>query len=306
MTAVASAHRGRVVVLGSLNVDRIWRVPRLPFAGETLRASSTRVEFGGKGANQAVAAARHGAAVALVGAVGADADGEAYRAHLAGEGVDVSQVLTIAGVATGAAFICVDDRGENQIVVAAGANGLVSAEHASRSVTALAPTVKVMLAGLECPVPAAVAALRAAAAAGLTTVLNPSPVAREFPWGEVPVGTVIVNAGECAEIFGRPEPSALVRRAVANLVVTRGAEPTLWISSAGVSEFPAHPVRPVDTVGAGDAFAGTLAARLAEGDEFPRAIAVANVAAALSTLGPGAQGPVPRRAGVEAALAGRR
>jgi ribokinase len=264
------------------------------------------MEFGGKGANQAVAAARHGAAVALIGAVGADADGEAYRTHLAAEGVDVSRVVTIAGAATGAAFICVDDRGENQIVVAAGANGLLSAEHASRAVTALAPTAPVLLAGLECPVSAAVAALHAASAARLTTVLNPSPTAREFPWGEVPVGTVIVNAGECAEIFGRPEPAALVRRAVTNLVVTRGPEPTLWISSVGVKEFPAHPVRPVDTVGAGDAFAGTLAARLAEGEDFPRAIAVANVAAALSTLGPGAQGPVPRRAVVEAALAERR
>lgn len=306
MSAAASAVRGRVVVVGSLNLDRLWRVPRLPVAGETLSASATRVEFGGKGANQAVAAARHGAAVALVGAVGADADGEAYLVHLAAEGVDAAQVVTIAGAATGAALICVDDRGENQIVVAAGANGLLSAEIAGRAVTALAPSAQVLLAGLECPVPAAVAALRAAAAAGLTTVLNPSPVARDFPWGEVPVGTAVVNAGECAEIFGRAEPAALAHRAVTNLVVTRGAEPTLWINSSGRREFPAHPVRPVDTVGAGDAFAGTLAARLAEGEDFPRAIAAANVAAALSTLGPGAQGPVPRRAAVEAVLAGRR
>jgi ribokinase len=305
MSAAASAVRGRVIVVGSLNIDRLWRVPRLPVAGETLHATATRVEFGGKGANQAVAAARHRASVALVGAVGADADGDAYRAHLAAEGVDASHVATIAGASTGAAFICVDDRGENQIVVAAGANGHVSAEHAGRAVTALAPAAKVLLAGLECPVAAALAALRAAAAAGLPTLLNPSPVARDFPWGEVPVGAVIVNEHECAEIFGRPQPAELARRKVTNLIVTRGAEPTLWINALGRREFPAHPVRPVDTVGAGDAFAGTLAARLAEGDDFPRAIAVANIAAALSTLGPGAQGPVPPRAAVEAVLAGR-
>ena len=296
---------GRVIVVGSLNVDRLWRVPRLPVAGETLAATGTRVEFGGKGANQAVAAARHGAAVAMVGAVGADADGAAYLAHLRNEGVDITHVATAEGVATGAAFICVDDRGENQIVVAAGANGTVSAQGMERAVTTLAPEARVLLAGLEVPVEATVAALRAAAAAGVITLFNPSPVSADFPWGAVRISVVIVNERECAQIFGPPAAAAAKRRGVDHLVVTRGAAPTLWVSPEGTREFPAHPVRPVDTVGAGDTFAGTLAARLAEGAQFPEAIAFANVAAALSTLGPGAQGPIPPRAVVESLVSRR-
>ena len=301
----AAAARGRVIVVGSLNVDRLWRVPRLPGAGETLRATGAHVEFGGKGANQAIAAARHGAAVAMVGAVGADADGAAYLAHLRNEGVDITHVATAEGVATGAAFICVDDRGENQIVVAAGANGTVSAQGMERAVTTLAPEARVLLAGLEVPVEAAVGALRVATKSGLFTLFNPSPVAADFPWGETRIGAVIVNERECAQIFGAPDAAAAKRRGVDHLVVTRGAAPTLWVSPEGTREFPAHPVRPVDTVGAGDTFAGTLAARLAESAGFPEAIAVANVAAALSTLGPGAQGPIPPRAVVESLVSRR-
>lgn len=298
----ATAAGGRVIVVGSLNVDRLWRVPRLPVAGETLQSTGTRVEFGGKGANQAIAAARHGAAVAMVGAVGADADGAAYLAHLRAEGVDVSNLFTVEGAPTGSALICVDERGENQIVVAAGANGTVSAQAVERAVTTLAPEARVLLAGLEVPVEATVAALRAAAAAGVITVFNPSPVSADFPWGAVRISVVIVNERECAQIFGAPDAAAAKRRGVDHLVVTRGAAPTLWLSAEGTREFPAHPVRPVDTVGAGDTFAGTLAVRLAEGAGFPEAIAAANVAAALSTLGPGAQGPIPWRAEVEAAV----
>jgi ribokinase len=136
----------------------------------------------------------------------------------------------------------------------------------------------------------------------LFTLFNHSPVSAEFPWGVTRIGAVIVNERECAQIFGAPDRAAAARRGVDHLVVTRGAAPTLWVSPEGTFEFPAHPVRPVDTVGAGDAFAGTLAARLAEGAGFPEAIAVANVAAALSTLGPGAQGPIPRRAAVESLI----
>lgn len=298
----AAVARPRVIVVGSLNVDRLWRVPRLPVAGETVRAAGTRVELGGKGANQAVAAARHGATVAMVGAVGTDADGAAYLSHLAAEGIDTRHIVSVAEVATGAAFICVDDRGENQIVVAAGANGTVSAAAVETAVGALAPDARVLLAGLEVPVEAAVAGLRVATASGLFTLFNPSPVAADFPWGVTRIGAVIVNERECAQIFGAPDRAVAARMGVDHLVVTRGAAPTLWVGAEGTVEFPAHPVRPVDTVGAGDAFAGTLAARLAEGAGFPEAIAVANVAAALSTLGPGAQGPIPRRAAVESLI----
>lgn len=294
----------QVTVVGSLNIDRLWRVARLPRPGETVFAGETRQEFGGKGANQAVAAARHGAVVAMIGAVGADADGKLYREYLQRERVDTAGVAELPGVATGAAFICIDPRGENQIVVDPGANGQVTAALVTTALAALLPATKVLLVGLECPLEAAVAALRAAAAAGVRSVFNPSPVVPEFPWGEVAIDTVIVNEHECAAIFGAPEPAALARRGVRHLIVTQGAEPTLLITAAGVQTVATHPVVPRDTVGAGDTFAGTLAARLAEGTDWDDALRAANIAAALSTLGSGAQTPIPQRAEVEAVLRG--
>ncbi len=291
-------------MVGSLNVDRLWRVARLPRAGETVLAGETRLEFGGKGANQAVAAARHGAKVAMVGAIGDDADGVSYRAHLDREGIRGEWVATLSGVPTGAAFICVDARGENQIIVDRGANGRLTAAAVERALAALLPATDVLLVGLECTRDVAFAALRAAAAADVRSVFNPSPVAPDFPWGDVPIDTVIVNEHECAEIFGAPGPAALVQRGVRHLVVTQGAEPTLLVTAAGVRAVATYPVTPRDTVGAGDTFAGTLAARLAEGAEWDLALRCANVAAALSTLGSGAQTPIPRRAEVAAVLSG--
>lgn len=295
-----SSVRGRVTVVGSLNVDRIWRVARLPRAGETRFATATRIEFGGKGANQAVAAARHGAKVAMVGALGDDADGALYREHLRREDIEDRWVSTLPGVATGAAFICVDDRGENQILVDPGANGRLGLEPVETALAAMLPHTDVLLVGLECPLAVAVVALRRAAQVGVRAVFNPSPVVAEFPWAEVPVDTVIVNEHECAEVFGAPEPAAAARRRVRHLIVTRGASPTLWVGADGVQSIATHAVQPRDTVGAGDAFAGTLAARLAEGAGWREAIAVANVAAALTTLGEGAQSPIPRRSVVDA------
>jgi ribokinase len=291
-----------VTVVGSLNVDRLWRVARLPRPGETVFAGETRQEFGGKGANQAVAAARHGAIVAMVGAVGSDADGRLYREHLQVEQVETGWVATLPDVATGAAFICIDPRGENQIIVDRGANGQVGAAHVTAALAALLPVTRVLLVGLECPLEVAVTALRAAASAGVRSVFNPSPVVREFPWGEVAIDTVIVNEHECAEIFGAPVPAVLASHRVRHVVVTQGAEPTLLVTADGMRATPIHPVVPRDTTGAGDTFAGTLAARLAGGAEWDDALRAANVAAALSTLGGGAQTPIPRRAEVEAAL----
>lgn len=286
--------------MGSLNVDRIWRVARLPRAGETRFATGTRLEFGGKGANQAVAAARHEARVAMVGALGDDADGALYREHLRREGVEDRWVATLTGVSTGAAFICVDDQGENQILVDPGANGRLGVESVEAALAALLPRTDVLLVGLECTLAVAVSALRRAAQAGVRAVFNPSPVVAGFPWADLPIEAVVVNEHECAEVFGAPEPAAAARRGVRHLIVTQGALPTLWVGVDGVQSIATYAVQPRDTVGAGDAFAGTLAARLAEGSGWREAIAVANVAAALTTLGAGAQAPIPRRAEVEA------
>ena len=171
---------GRVLVVGTLNVDLVWQVAALPRPGQTVLAERTERQFGGKGANQAVAAARLGARVALCGAVGDDADGAAYREHLAREGIDVSQLSVVPGVTTGTAHVYVDRRGENLIVVNQGAN-------ARLDLTRLPTAVRqcdVLLVQLECGWRVATTALEAAAAAGVRSVLNASPVTAAFSWGQ--------------------------------------------------------------------------------------------------------------------------
>jgi len=296
-----------VVVVGTLNVDHIWQVPVLPHPGQTIIADAVERQFGGKGANQAVAVARQGFPVTLVGAVGNDADGQRYREHLAREGVGIEYVTTVAATATGAAHVYVDPSGENLIVVNRGANAQLDATAVARAVR----PGDVLLVQLECALPAAVEALRLAGLQGARCVLNASPANQAFPWGRQAVEAVLVNEHECREIFGY-EPGRLERlgrdervalladRKVRHLVVTQGAAPTLHLSAAAVERVPTYPVEPRDTVGAGDTFAGALSGGLAAGVDWPTALWRANVAAALSTLGLGAQSAMPRRAEVDA------
>lgn len=305
----------RVVVVGTLNVDLVWQVPAIPRPGQTIVAEKVTRQFGGKGANQAVAAARQGARVALVGAVGDDSDGRAYREHLCREGIDAGAVATIPGVATGTAhvYVYVDSCGENLIVVDRGANARLD----------VAPLAELLAASdalvvqLECALSAAVEALRLASAAGVRSILNASPAQPDFPWGRHVIDTVIVNEHECVDCFQRSpaELAALSDRArqdflherrMSHLVITQGAEATLLLSTTAVRREPTHPVTPRDTVGAGDTFAGALAAQLAAGFVWERALPHANIAAALSTLALGAQAAMPTLAAVEAAKATRR
>jgi ribokinase len=301
---------GQVVVVGTLNVDHLWRVPTLPRLGQTVLATSVERQFGGKGANQAVAAARQGAKVVLFGALGDDADGRLYREHLVRERVGADNVQAIAAVGTGTAHVYVDSLGENLIVVHRGANAHVSVSR----LNALLRPIDVLLVQLECPLDAAVKALRLAAAAGARSILNASPVNAQFPWGAHSIDVVVANEHECHECFGlnptelwdlsasalRP---LLADRKVRHLVVTRGAEPTLHLAVDERHRVLTHRVEPRDTVGAGDTFAGTLAAELSAGRAWDAALRHANVAAALSTLAIGAQAAMPTRAEVEAALA---
>jgi len=300
---------GRVTVVGTLNVDHVWQVPVLPRPGETILASVVERQFGGKGANQAVAAARQGARVTLVGAVGDDADGQRYREHLAREGMEVDQIASVPGVATGTAHVYVDPRGENLIVVDRGANARIDAARLER---VLAET-DVLVVQLECPLAAAVGALRAAQAHGVRVVLNASPTHRDFPWGQHAIDTVIVNEHECRDCFGcgprelwtlsdAARGALLAQRGVANVVVTQGAEPTLHLAAAGRTSVPTYRVEPRDTVGAGDMFAGALTAERAAGRDWETALWYANVAAALSTLAIGAQAAMPARVEVEAVI----
>lgn len=304
---------GRIVVVGTLNIDQVWTVPALPHPGQTILADAVQEQLGGKGANQAVAAARQGARVTLVGAVGADDGGTRYRERLIQEGIDTELLAQNPRAATGTAHVYVDPSGENLIVVDRGANGHIDPGVLPRALE----QADVLLVQLESALPVVVEALRLAADRGVRALLNASPTNAAFPWGGHPVDTVIVNEHECAEIFARTPAGLcgmsavarrdlLAQRKIASLVVTRGAEPTLHFSGDAWQAVPAHRVDPRDTVGAGDTFAGTLAAELARGSDWAAALRRANIAAALSTLALGAQAAMPRRAEVDAVIAGAR
>jgi ribokinase len=295
----------RVVVVGSLNLDLIARVERLPAAGETVAGTALLRRFGGKGANQAVAAARQGASVAMLGCVGCDVDGEAYGKRLAhSERIDARAIHHVRNETTGTALIAVDGRGQNSIVVVAGANARLT-QAMIRAHADLIRGAKALLLQLEVPLPAVLAAMRIANAAGVPVVFNPSPLRPDFPWGRVALHTVVVNEIEARQIFGHsPNDSSrkaaawrgrLAERGITQLLVTRGAESTLCLTAETFFSVPTLCVRPVDTVGAGDAFAGTLTARMAEGCSFAEAVALANVAGGLATLKPGAQEAMPSR-----------
>jgi ribokinase len=284
---------GRLFVVGSTNVDRTVSVPRLPGRGETVLGDAIRISPGGKGANAAAAAARAGAEVTFISAVGDDEDGHSAIATLRSEGVGVEGVTVLAGAATGAALIITDDQGANLIAVAAGANARLSEDHVTRSLGAVSAG-DVVLVSAEIPDACIEAALRTGAARGAETILNPAP-ARPSLLAAAQLGAILTpNETEARELTGLAEAGAAARR-VAGLsgrpaVVTMGEAGCLVADGDTVSQHP--PVRPesiVDTVGAGDAFAGGLAAALAAGEELDSAVRAALQAAAESLAHAGAR-----------------
>ncbi len=279
---------GTVVVVGSLNQDVIVETERRPAGGETVLGRSLSRAQGGKGANQAAAAARAGARVAMVGCLGDDAAGEALRAGLERAGVDTAAVRVVAGEPSGTAVIVVDAEGENSIVVVAGANGRLAAADVGAAVAGAA----IVLVQLEIPEEAVAAAARGAA----RLVLNASPV-RALPGAVLAAADpLIVNAGEAAELAaGEPDTdpdalaAALLARGARSVVVTLGADGARWTTPAGTIACDAPAVDVVDTTGAGDVFAGTLAARLAGGADPEEALAAAVAAGAEAVGWRGAQ-----------------
>jgi ribokinase len=267
---------GRVVVLGSLNVDLVAKVERHPQSGETVLGTSLQRLPGGKGANQAVAAAEAGATVTLVGCVGDDSDGTAYVVGLTSRGVGTAGVRRVPGP-TGTALVVVDSLGENSIVVVPGANAEVSADDV-RDLD-LGPD-DVLLLQLEIPLPVVVAAIQRAVAAGARVVLNLAPFASLATDLLEACDPVVANEYEAAGLAQRPT----------SLLVTLGARGARWERHGEVVEVVAPPVEVVDTTGAGDMFAGTLAAALAAGAEPGEAMTAAVAAAARSVSRPGAQG----------------
>ncbi len=294
----------QVIVVGSVNADLIVAVDALPGPGETVAGGSFAHGGGGKGANQAVAAARLGAAVAMIGAVGDDEFGAEALRELAGEGVDVSAVAR-ADAPTGVALIVVDAMGENQIAVASGANAELSAE-AVRAGLARAVSPGVVLLGHEVPEAAVVAGAELAAAAGWRAMLNPAP-ARQLPAAVLAARPILTpNASEAAQLTGERDPEAAARalaaRSGAPVLVTLGAAGALLFDGEA-ERIPAPRVDAVDTTGAGDTVNGALAAELAAGRELRDAVGFALAAAALSTRSEGARGGMPHRDEVEKWLA---
>jgi ribokinase len=283
----------RVVVVGSINADLVVVTERLPGPGETVSGGRFARHGGGKGANQAVAAARLGARVAMVGAVGADELGDAALRELEAEGVDVSAVARL-DEPTGVALIVVDADGENQIAVASGANAALTAGQVALTLDGDG----VVLLGHEVPDDVVIAGAEAAAAAGWTPILNPAP-AREIPDRVLAAGPILTpNASEAARLTGEEDPEAAARklreRTGAAVLVTLGARGALLLDRE-LERLGAPRVDVVDTTGAGDTVNGALAAELAAGRTLADAARFAIAAAAVSTGREGARGGMPRR-----------
>lgn len=286
----------RVIVVGSVNVDLVVTLVHLPEPGETVIGGVYAQHHGGKGGNQAVAAARLGARVAFVGAVGNDAFGRQARTALEADGIDTSELLTLPDVATGVALIQVDARGENTVSVAGGANRAWGVKEVNDALRRLGPRPgDVLLAGHEILTEAAAAALAWGRTAGATTILNPAP-AHGLDAATVALADIITpNEGELAvlQAAGQMPPTVLVSLGAAGARLT---------TPGGDWSIAAPQVIAIDTVGAGDTLNGALAAALASGLDLPEAARIAVAAASLAVTRAGAREGMPTRDELDAAL----
>ena len=293
-----------VVVIGSINVDLVVTADRLPVPGETVLGGHFATHHGGKGANQAVAAARAGARVTMIGAVGSDDHGDHALAALAEEGIEVTRVRRTDGEPTGVALIVVGPRGENQIAVAPGANAALVLDDEDRRRIAAGD---VLLTNHEVAPAAVLEALRAARAGDVTAVLNPAP-ARALPAEVLALGPILTpNEHELVVAIGNDETDSaldeLAARHAGPIVVTQGPAGALLVDGDRRERFPGLPAPSVvDTTGAGDTFCGVLAAWLADGSSLDDAIRAANAAGALSVGAAGARSGMPGREEIVALL----
>ncbi|MGO4859866.1 ribokinase [Arthrobacter sp. 2MCAF14] len=299
----------RIVVVGSLNADLTIYCERLPLPGETVHGYGFAVNPGGKSANQAVAASKLGGTVSLIGAVGNDPNGDMLLASTQGAGVDVSRVRRSADVATGVAVIAVDANGENNIIISAGANGTLAPADVSADAF---DEAAVLCLCLEVSLETVEAAAKTAHDAGATVLLNLSPYA-EIPQSLAALSDVLlVNAHEASMFLGdaeMPHPGAhasawesvrsqFAERGLQRVLVTLGSHGSVVLDSLAasgeqISRIAPTKVNAVDTTGAGDAFTGAVAARLAAGETLAEAAAFASVAAALATTKKGTQAAYP-------------
>lgn len=302
----------RIAVVGSLNMDLVAQVATLPAVGETVGEARFATFPGGKGANQAVAAARLGAEVAMIGRVGDDAYGAALRQGLIRDGVATAHIGTDPTRASGVALIAVDAKGANTIIVAPGANAALSPADVdgARDVIAAAD---VLLMQFETPIDASIRAAEIARAAGVTTLLNPAP-ARSVPAALAAlVDWIVPNETEAALVLRHPmaaiaddpaDAAIALRRetGVANIIITLGGNGALLATPEITLCLPAPTVAVVDTVAAGDAFIAGFAVALAEGRALEGALRMALAAGSLACAKAGAQDALPARAAVDALL----
>ncbi|EJM15513.1 ribokinase [Pseudomonas sp. GM21] len=298
----------KVVVIGSLNMDLVTRAPRLPRGGETLIGESFATVSGGKGANQAVAAARLGADVSMIGCVGSDAYGAQLRGALLAEQIDCQAVSTVDD-SSGVALIVVDDNSQNAIVIVAGANGALTPQVIDRF-DAVLQTADVIICQLEVPDATVGHALKRGRELGKTVILNPAPASRPLPadWFAA-IDYLIPNESEASVLTGLPVDSLesaetaatrLIAMGASKVIITLGAGGSLFADGTRLEHFPAPKVNAVDTTAAGDTFVGGFAAALAAGSSEAEAIRFGQVAAALSVTQAGAQPSIPTLSDVQA------
>lgn len=289
-----------VFCLGSINIDHVYRLAHLPQAGETLAALSHAQGLGGKGVNQSIAALRAGADVVHIGAIG---QGDAWiEGELLRHGISLEAIARVP-VATGHAVIAVDDAAENQIIIYSGANLEQSADLIANTLSTAQPGDTLLL---QNETSHQVEAARLGRAQRMKVFYSAAPFALGPLQAVLPFAThILLNAVE-AEALVQATGTALTDLPVEAVIVTRGAQGAEWISAGAEPLFvPSFPVRPIDTTGAGDCFAGSLAAALDQGQHPPQALRYAAAAAALQVTRPGTAEAMPTRADVEAFLTTR-
>ena len=300
-----------VVVLGSINMDLIGAAPRLPSPGETVLGGDFYTAPGGKGANQAVAAARMGASVKMIGRVGADLFAPQLLDNLRANGVDVSGVMQDPDAASGVAMILLDASRENRILVASGVNMRCDDAQVDAVKSALEGADALML---QCEIPSAVSlkAARIARGMGVRVVWDPAPADAFPPEAYALVDVLTPNQSEAAALTGidvtdvasaESAARALVQRGVRAVVVKMGEHGAFYLSDSDSGYVPPFEVQAVDTVAAGDAFGAAMTCALAEGRPLNEAVRLASAAGALAVTRPGAQDAMPTRAEVEALFA---
>lgn len=312
-----SDSRPRIVVVGSANTDLVVRLATLPRPGETVLGGAFSQVGGGKGANQAVAAARAGGEVTFVAKVGDDAYGQAAISSYEAEGIVTTHVTTAPGVASGVALILIDAEGENSIAVASGANSELAPADIDAAADAMS-SADIVLVQLEIPLATVRRVVEIASGAGRRVVLNPAPACELDDDLLRQLSLITPNESEASLLTGldikdtgiaATAAAQLIDRGAAAAIVTLGKEGSLVLDAGSPTptpqQVPSHTVTAIDTVAAGDVFNGALAVALAEGRPLPDAAAFATAAAAISVTREGAQASAPHREEIEAMLGGR-